>query len=72
MSNNTSYQVYYSPFPKLEGFLIKKLAKVYPYVVGYMISQPNLLLIIYNEFLYSTLVEFTLIDTEALLSQLLA
>ena len=44
-------------------FSIKNLDKLYPYVVGYMKSQPNLQLIIYNEFLYSTLVEVTLKET---------
>ena len=55
------YQLYYSPFPKLEGFLIKNLDKVYPYVVAYMTFQTNLQLIIYNEFLSTTLVEVTLV-----------
>ena len=60
MANYIVYQFYYSPLLKLEGFLIKSLEKMYTYVVGYMTSQPNLLLIIYNKFLYITLVEFTL------------
>ena len=54
------YQLYYSPFPKLQGFLIKNLDKVYPYVVAYMKFRTNLQLIIYNEFLSTTLVEVTL------------
>ena len=54
-------QLYYSPFPKLEGFLIKNLDKVYPYVVAYMKFRTNLQLIIYNEFLSTTLVEVTLV-----------
>ena len=60
MVNYTVYQLYYSPLPKLEHFLIKNLDEMYPYLVAYMTSQTNLQLIIYNEFLCSTLVELTL------------
>ena len=63
------YQLYYSPFPKLQGFLIKNLDKVYPYVVAYMKFRTNLQLIIYNEFLSTTLVEVTLIPTNTLSDQ---
>ena len=67
MANYIVYQFYYSPLPKLEGFLIKSLEKLYTYVVGYMKSQPNLQLIIYNEFLYSTLVEVTLVVSDIMI-----
>ena len=61
MVNYIVYQLYYSPLNKLEHFLIKNLDKVYPYVVAYMKFRTNLQLIIYNEFLSTTLVEVTLV-----------
>ena len=60
MANYTVYQLYYSPLPKLEHFLIKNLDQLYPYVVAYMKLRTNLQLIIYNEFLFITLVQTTL------------
>ena len=69
MPNEMLYQLYYSPFPKLQGFLIKNLDKVYPYVVAYMTFRTNLQLIIYNEFLSTTLVEVTLVSLVEYLSK---
>ena len=60
MVNYTVYQLYYSPLSKLEHFLIKNLDQLYPYVVAYMKLKTNLQLIIYNEFLFITLVQTTL------------
>ena len=61
MVSDKLYDIYYSPLPKLEHFLIKNLEQLYAYVIAYMKFRTNLQLIIYNEFLCITLVELTLI-----------